>query len=136
LWNRSALQTVITPALIFLLGIAGNPDVPRLVRAIEAVENSPWPSEGGGLQWTRAAWFEETREGFYRANQHVFSRNLAAQRLERFIRKLQAMQIPATPYNLALLWNRGWTGGLIRRRNSVRDDYAQRVENYFHAYDH
>jgi hypothetical protein len=61
---------------------------------------------------------------------------LAAQRIEKFIRKLQALQIPATPYNLALLWNRGWTGGLIRRRNSVRDDYAQRVENYFHAYDH
>lgn len=127
---------MITPALILLLGIGGNSDVPRLVRAIEAVENSRWDLPGGGLQWTKATWSEETKEDYKKSQVRVFSRNLAAQRIEKFIRKLQALGIPPTPYTLALLWNRGWTGGLIRRREPTKDDYAQRVENYFYAYDH
>jgi hypothetical protein len=42
-------------------------DVPKMVamtaaivKAIETVENSPWTSPGGGLQFTRAAWAERT----------------------------------------------------------------------------
>ena len=127
---------MITPALIFVIGMAGSPDVPRLVRAIEAVENSQWDSEGGGLQWTKAAWVEETKEDFQKSKNRQFARELAVQRINKFIRRLHTMEIPATPYLLGMMWNRGWNGGLLRRRNTSKDDYAQRVENYFIAYDH
>lgn len=127
---------MITPALLLILGIAGDPNVPRLVRAIEAVENSPWDSPGGGLQWTKATWHEETKADYRKSQARTFSRNLAARRIEKLIRRLKALDIPPTPYTLALMWNRGWNGGLIRRKNPVKDDYAQRVENYFYAYEH
>jgi hypothetical protein len=121
--------------LAIILGFVGNPDVPRLVRAIEAVENSSWTSTGGGLQWSKATWSEETKEDFKKATDPKFSRELAEQRLNKFIRRLHVLDIRPTPYLLALMWNRGWSGALVRRKNSDRDDYAQRVENYFIAYE-
>jgi hypothetical protein len=121
--------------LALILGFAGNPDVPRLVRAIEAVENSSWASAGGGLQWSKAAWSEETKEEFNKAANRTFSRELAEQRLTKFIRRLHVLGIQPTPYLLALMWNRGWSGALARRKNPDRDDYGQRVENYFIAYE-
>ena len=119
---------------MIILALNGAPDIDNVVRAIEAVENSAWTLPGGGLQWKESTWREETRESFTKANSREFSRQLAAQRLTKFVRKLRALDIPATPELLGCMWNRGWTGALAMRRQKEVCTYGQRVKNYHDFY--
>jgi hypothetical protein len=119
---------------MIILALNGAPDIDKVVLAIEAVEHSAWTLPGGGLQWKESTWREETRESFTLANSREFSRQLAAQRLTKFVRKLHALDIPATPELLGSIWNRGWTGALMMRRHKEVCDYGQRVRNYHDFY--
>jgi len=125
------------------LGIAmslfGKPDnevtgLDRVVQAIEAVENSPWSSQGGGLQFKPVAWFEETTQPYHLANNRDFARQMAVQRLGRQAQRLREAGITPTPYILGSIWNKGWQGALKTMRSGKLDPYGERVHNYFHAY--
>ena len=119
---------------MIILALNGAPDIDKVVLAIEAVEHSAWTLPGGGLQWKESTWREETKESFNKANSREFSRQLAAQRLTKFVRKLHARDIPATPELLGSIWNRGWSGALMMRRQKQFCDYGQRVKNYHDFY--
>lgn len=117
--------------IIILTALNGSPDVEKLVKAIEGAENTPWHFPGGGLQWTKVAWYEETNYDYTYANYRGISRQLAAQRITKFVRRLHALEIPATPYLLGSMWNHGFNGALRMRRQKQHDDFGQRVENLY-----
>lgn len=120
--------------IILISALGGAADIEKLVKSIEQAENTPWHFDGGGLQWTKVAWYEETNYDYTYAKYSGISRQLAAQRITKFVRRLRALEIPATPYLLGSMWNHGFNGALKLRRLKVRDDYGQRVENlYFNS---
>lgn len=119
---------------MIILALNGAPDIDKVVLAIEAVEHSAWTLPGGGLQWKESTWREETKESFTKANSREFSRQIAAQRLTKFVRKLHALDIPATPELLGSIWNRGWSGALAMRRQKGFCDYGRRVQNFHDFY--
>ena len=119
---------------MIILALNGAPDIDKVVLAIEAVEHSAWTLPGGGLQWKESTWREETKESFTKANSREFSRQIAAQRLTKFVRKLHALDIPATPELLGSIWNRGWSGALMMRRQKGFCDYGRRVQNFHDFY--
>jgi hypothetical protein len=117
-----------------IIALVGSPDINRVVQSIEAVENTPWTAPGGGLQFKRETWSEETDLPYERARSRELARNIAAVRISKYVHKLNALGITPTPYLLGSIWNKGWTGALRMRREKMPDDYAERVNNYFHAY--
>ena len=119
---------------MIILALNGAPDIDKVGLAIEAVEHSAWTLPGGGLQWKESTWREETKESFTKANSREFSRQIAAQRLTKFVRKLHALDIPATPELLGSIWNRGWSGALAMRRQKGFCDYGRRVQNFHDFY--
>lgn len=118
--------------LLMFIGLAGEPDLRRLVEAIEMAENTSWDAKGGGLQFTEAAWREETKLPYRYANQKHHAKLIAVQRLERYARKLHALGIEPTPRLLGMVWNKGFTGALRLHREGHKCDYGQRVENLFY----
>jgi len=119
-------------ALLLFIGLAGEPNVQVLVDAIEMAENTPWSYPGGGLQFTTVAWREETKLPYSSANRKHIAQRLAAQRLERHARQLHALGIEPTPYLLGSIWNKGFNGALRLRREGVKCNYGERVENLFY----
>lgn len=119
-------------AIIMFVGVASEPNLERLVAAIEMAENTPWNYPGGGLQFTTVAWREETKLPYQYANQKYTARQMAVQRLERQARQLHALGIEPTPYLLGSIWNKGFTGALRLRREGKNCNYGERVENLFH----
>lgn len=119
-------------ALIMFIGMAGEPNLQQLVNAIEMAENTPWTYPGGGLQFTTVAWKEETKLPYRYANTKDTARQMAVQRIERQARQLKALGIEPTPYLLGSIWNKGFTGALRLRREGVRCNYGERVENLFY----
>lgn len=119
-------------ALMMFIGLAGEPNLKILVQSIEMVENTPWTYPGGGLQFTTAAWREETKLPYSDANQKPIARQMAMQRLERQARHLRALDIEPTPYLLGSIWNKGFTGALRLRRSGKKCSYGERVENLFY----
>lgn len=119
-------------ALLLFIGLAGEPDLRVLVNAIEMAENTSWHAPGGGLQFTTAAWGEETKLPYRYANQRYYARLYAVQRLERYARQLHAMGIKPTPQLLGTVWNKGFTGALRIHRSGEICNYGERVENLFY----
>lgn len=118
--------------LAMMFTLLGSPDLEKLVRAIEVVEASPWTSQGGGLQFTTAAWREMTSLPYDWAKRRHVARSLAAERLARDARRLRALGIEPTPYLLGMIWNKGFNGALRLQREGVKVPYAERVDNVFH----
>lgn len=118
--------------LATLVLLAGSPDMDKLVRSIETVENSSWDSAGGGLQFTKAAWAEETKLEYEKAKNRTVARRIAAQRLGKMAHRLEALGIPVTVRLLGSVWNKGFHGALELRRRGEPCDFGQRVENVFY----
>lgn len=118
--------------LAMLSFLIGSPDVEKLVRAIEIVESSPWDSQGGGLQFTAAAWREMTNMPYEWSKRRHVARPIAAERLARDARRLKSLGIEPTPYLMGLVWNKGFNGALRLQREGKKVSYAERVENVFH----
>lgn len=119
-------------ALLLFVGLASEPDLARLVNAIEMVENTAWTYPGGGLQFTVAAWQEETKMPYHYAKNKHYAKLYAAQRLERYARKLHVLGIQPTPCLLGSIWNRGFTGAMRLYREGQKCSYGERVENLFY----
>lgn len=119
-------------ALIMFIGLAGEPDLERLVLAIEMAENTAWTAPGGGLQFTERAWREETSLPYRYANQKYYAKLYARQRLERYARKLHALGIEPTPGLMGSVWNRGFTGAVRLYREGQKCGYGNRVNNLFY----
>ena len=119
-------------AILMFIGIASEPNLERLVAAIEMAENTAWSHPGGGLQFTTVAWREETKLAYRYANVRETARQMAVQRLERQARQLHALGIEPTPYLLGSIWNKGFTGALRLRREGKNCNYGERVENLFY----
>jgi hypothetical protein len=119
-------------AIILFLGLAGEPNLKVLVEAIEHAENTPWSYPGGGLQFTAAAWGEETKLPYRYAKEKPHAKAIAVQRLERYARQLRARGIQPTPRLLGTVWNKGYTGALRIHRDGTHCEYGERVENLFH----
>lgn len=119
-------------AVVMFIGLMGEPDLQRLVEAIEMAENTPWNYPGGALQFTTAAWQEETKLPYRYANQRYYARLYARQRLERQARQLHALGIEPTPALMGTVWNKGFNGALKLHRAGTTCNYGERVENLFH----
>lgn len=122
-----------TAILAMFVGLAGEADTQKLITAIEQAENTPWSAPGGGLQFTAATWREETKLPYSHAKIKSTARAIAAQRIERYARKLHAMGIEPTPYLMGSIWNKGYAGAMKLRREKKRCKYGERVQNLFEA---
>lgn len=120
--------------LAIVIALAGSPDVDRMVQSIEAVENSPWTSPGGALQFKRDTWVQETKLPYEKTRNREIARRTAATMISRYVHRLNALGIAPTPYLLGSIWNKGWTGALRLHREGLHDEYGERVHNYFHAH--
>lgn len=122
-----------TAILAMFVGLAGEPDTQKLITAIEQAENTPWSYPGGGLQFTANTWREETKLPYSHAKIRATAKAIAAQRIQRYARKLHAMGIEPTPYLMGSIWNKGFTGAMNLRRDKKKCKYGERVQNLFEA---
>ena len=84
--------------------------------------------ERGEVQWTEAAWKEETEMPFAMAENPTVCRQMALQRLRSMAWRLRERRIEPTPYLLALTWHCGLSGAILRGFLPVEDrNYAERV---------
>lgn len=105
-------------------------DHQRLIRAIAAVEGNAWDSPGGGLQYTKATWYDYTRMPYREAQKPGPSTTVAIRIIEDAVSRLQARGMKATVYLLALRWRYGFAG-MIQRLTTKDNDYASRVQNLY-----
>jgi len=122
-----------TAVLAMFVGLAGEADTQKLITAIEQAENTSWSAPGGGLQFTASTWREETKLPYSHAKIKSTARAIAAQRIQRYARKLHAMGIEPTPYLMGSIWNKGFTGAMQLRREKKKCKYGERVQNLFNA---
>jgi hypothetical protein len=122
-----------TAIIAMFVGLAGDADTEKLITAIEQAENTPWTAPGGGLQFTVRTWREETKRPYTDANLKPVAKAIAAQRLQRYARKLHTMGIEPTPYLMGSIWNKGFTGAMNLRRDKRKCKYGERVQNLFEA---
>lgn len=70
--------------------------------------------ERGDVQWTEAAWSEETSMPFSMAENPTVCREMALQRLRKLSYRLLERHVSPTPYFLALAWHCGINGAILR----------------------
>lgn len=119
--------------LAMFVGLAGDANTQKLIIAIEQAENTPWSAPGGGLQFTASTWREETKLPYSHSRIKATAKAIAAQRIQRYARKLHAMGIEPTPYLMGSIWNKGFTGAMQLRREKKKCKYGERVQNLFEA---
>lgn len=119
--------------LAMFVGLAGDANTQKLIVALEQAENTPWSAPGGGLQFTASTWREETKLPYSHAKIKPTAKAIAAQRIQRYARKLHAMGIEPTPYLMGSIWNKGFTGAMQLRREKKKCKYGERVQNLFEA---
>lgn len=105
-------------------------DQPRLIRAIAAVEGNNWKIPGGGLQFTKATWYDYTRIPYQRAKDTQSATTVALRVLEDAASRLIKAGVEPTVYLLALRWRYGHAG-MTQRQHITDNDYAIRVRNLY-----
>jgi hypothetical protein len=76
-----------------------------------------------------------TSEPFERAIDRSTSDIVAVKHYEWLKRELQAANLPATPYNIALAWNGGLDAAIRGRSPTVAHRYAERAANLAAVFD-
>lgn len=105
-------------------------DHQRLIRAIAAVEGQAWDSPGGGLQYTKATWYDYTKMPYQKAKDKAAATTVALRILEDAMSRLTKAGAEPTVYLLALRWRYGYAG-MIQRKHTTDNDYAVRVQNLY-----
>jgi hypothetical protein len=110
-------------------------DLDVLLNCLEMVENGKPSDPGGVLCWTKKAWVEDAGKFIpynLTANNET-SRLFARARLRRLAGMLCRTQ-NISPYNLALLWNKGFVGTLrvLDSYGALKNDYGIRVSNLYY----
>lgn len=121
-------------ALAAFLSLVTPQNMGGLVEAIELAENSSWSLPGGGLQFTRRTWEEETKLPYSFANKREVAKTIARQRLIKHALAFEAVGVQPTAYMLGCAWNKGFAGAMKLRREKQKCSYGERVQNLFEAY--
>ena len=105
----------------------------KLISALYEMENGGhgWNIQGGGLQWTRVAWKEETSLPYELAMHPPTAIMLAKQRLAKHAARFAHKGITPTPYLLASAWHHGWDGAYDLYSKHILDDYGDRARNLY-----
>lgn len=110
-------------------------DLDLLLKCLEMVENGKETAIGGKLCWTKQAWVEDAGSfiPFASTANNETSRLIAAVRLHRLANLLHKTK-DITPYALALLWNKGYSGTIkeLNSRHTMNNNYAVRVTNLYY----
>jgi hypothetical protein len=144
--KRSFVRAVY-PAFALLLAYFGSrPEAEAASRSatLEAIHklenprNSPKPGKHGELgayQFRSMTWRMHTSIPFREALDRSTSDDIAIKHYEWIKRGLEAAQVPATPYYIALAWNGGLSAAISGRSPRVAHEYAQRAANLAAAID-
>lgn len=104
----------------------------RMIACLIEVENSPWNSPGGSLQFTPATWQRFAGKISYKRAQNPAQAKIVAKvALSTYQAILAGENLPSDSYALALCWHYGDTGAVERLRKKIYSDYAGRAENLF-----
>ena len=140
---------VVVAALLVMAPFvsAGEPkefDIDRMVEAIRLCENWDGRSRGasserGPWQITPAVWHTYSTMPFFCAEGKTISERTEQRRVAReqvwwITQRLAHANKPCTPYNVALVWNAGWSSffyGAPSKPSPRKRDYAKRATNLY-----
>lgn len=108
------------------------------IHRLENPRNLPRPGprgELGAYQFRSSTWRMHTTIPFQRALDKGASDVVAVKHYEWLKRGLEAANVPATSYNIALAWNGGLSAVIAGRSPLVAHDYAQRAANLAASFD-
>lgn len=109
-------------------------DSDRMIACLLQVEGNPWSRPGGGLGWTRAAWYEDTEMAFHHSQRKVHAYAVAKARIARFIAECAEIGLRAEPIHVADAWRRGFQRAIHRLKHGLPFPplgYAQRAANLY-----
>jgi hypothetical protein len=125
------MEYTIPPALYAMVTV----DSDRLINCLLMVEGNPWHQAGGGLGYTRGAWYEDTDLPYEKASSPVHARRVAKLRIARFIAAANRVGLHPEPANIADMWRRGFARALQRmrdRRGFGEMEYGWRAANLYY----
>ena len=142
LFTRAAYPAVAL--LVALVGVRTEVHATSRSATLEAIHklenprNSPKPGKYGELgayQFRSTTWQMHTSLPFSKALDRGTSDAIAVKHYEYIKRGLEAAQVPATPYYIALAWNGGLGAAISGRSPRIAHDYAERAANLATAID-
>jgi hypothetical protein len=110
------------------------------LQAIHLLENpydvpTPGPcGELGAYQFRASTWSRYSAEPFSHALDRRASEAVAVRHYEWIKDRLVRNGLPATPYNVALVWNGGLSAAVRGRASAAARDYAERAANLAAAF--
>lgn len=124
------------PAIHFVIPAPPPPPKPafdhdRLIRAIIAIENTPWSKPGGALGFQIESWFEETSLPFRLASNPAQAKIIAKIRLARFAVKAISRGVEWTPILACESWRWGIDDALAHAKRKRFSSYGKRAFNLF-----
>lgn len=139
---------VVAVALFAAFQLEANPpsyaelNIPKLLAAISAVENTPQTKIGPAgerseYQLTREVWFTYNRLPFEYASRdddkgHFLAYATACHHIEWIRDRLHMLNYRDDPYHVALIWKAGFNRCRDHKARFVDTEYAKRVSNIYH----